>query len=260
MAIQRIPFKCYVDEAGDEGLGTLSSPWFILSAVIVRDDDERTTMDYEQEALKQIWIDYGKPPPKNIHWCKRTHSQKLNIAKLIAPKLYKQIVIGIWKSKLTRPSVGGLGNRSVFYNYACKLLIERISWYVDDRNGIAEIIFSKWGSLDKTKLQAFIRGTINIPNSQIRSVFDVSKIAVHPMDKLVMLRFIDNCVSAFGNALNPDELGNINFYYADLLQHNLYRYRNRVSPWTYGFKIFPDVSLTEFINAYPHTKQWFGLK
>lgn len=256
----KLLYKCYIDESGDESLGSAASPWFILSAVIVRAEDERCAMNYEREAIHQIWTSRGQAAPSRIHWRDRPHSQRMRISQIIAPKPYTQIVVGVWKSRLTRPQDGGLGNHSVFYNYACKLMMERISWYVDGNNGWVDIVFSKWGSLQNTELQTYIKGALCKSNSQIRPVFDVSKIEVQPMEKLVMLRFADNCASAFGNALNPDELGNFNYYYADLLYQNLYRYGGRSSPFVYGFKVFPtEVKLTDIVTAYPHIRHWFGV-
>jgi hypothetical protein len=252
-------FNCYIDESGDEGLGSKSSPWFVLSAVIVRASDERELMNYENEAIQKVWIDNGHNPIKRIHWRERTHSQRMGIAKILAEKPYTQTLVGVWKEKLTRTKENGLRNRSMFYAYACKLILERISWYVDNNNGHANIIFSHWGSLQKQELQNYICGYMKTIDCQIRPVFDVSRIEVVPMNELVMLRFADNCASAFGNALNPDEYGQLNYVCASMLKNNLYKYKARKGKvWGYGVKIFPaEASQDEFLRYYNQAACWF---
>ena len=57
-------FRVYVDETGDRGWGGRASPIFVVSAVIVRDGQERELVG----VLDRINESLGKPPHTVLHW------------------------------------------------------------------------------------------------------------------------------------------------------------------------------------------------
>ena len=75
-------YHCYVDESGDEGFkfDRGSSMWFVLSAVVVKDADEPEVRSTIDTLLTDLWVSRGKAAPKDLHWRKLKHSQKLYVS------------------------------------------------------------------------------------------------------------------------------------------------------------------------------------
>jgi hypothetical protein len=59
-------FRVYVDEAGDRGWGGRSSPVFVVSAVIVSDDEDAEL----RRSLDSINRDFGRDPKSVLHWAR----------------------------------------------------------------------------------------------------------------------------------------------------------------------------------------------
>lgn len=256
LGVGREMFHVYSDETGDEGKGKRSRRWLINSAVLVRAKDERAVMDYERESLKSIWRDNNLDPPPLLHWRRLDHIPRLRVAAILAQKPYIQIAVCLDKSKIPN-----IANRTLFFQFSCRLLIERVSWLADDHNERFRMIFSKRGGLEVDSLRAAIEGYRREPRSQIRDNFDIGDIDVQPMEKLVMLRAADNSASALGNALNLDQYGSMKPEYFAAMSRNLYRYREWNRIWKYGIKVYPcqngKAGYDEFISDYPHAEGWF---
>ena len=80
--VPRIPYRVYIDEAGDRGWGGRASPIFVLSAVMLPEagtDKLRETLDEINNAL-------GKPGGTVVHWAQniKTHSQRKFVSSRIA--------------------------------------------------------------------------------------------------------------------------------------------------------------------------------
>ncbi len=247
-------YNCYIDESGDEGLE--SRPWFVLSAVVVDVNNEKTVKEYEGECKQKVWLDNKMPCPASIHWKARTYPQRKAMARILVTKPYIQIVVGIWKPKLDENS--GFSDRNILFRYASKLLLERISWLVDSRHGWVNITFSNRGGFDLCELQRYISLISNSYGNQIKPVFDPMKIKVLNSSGIVMLRTADNCASTFGNAFNPDDYGGLNPECANMLQVKLYRRGYPGKLWGYGLKVFPSKVTQKMLEAeYPFIRDWF---
>ena len=76
-------FNCYIDESGDEGIGTGGSRWFILGSMIVDDKIDLQTSN----VIPRIKTTLNKPPLKPLHWSDvRNHDKKLGAYPLITCK------------------------------------------------------------------------------------------------------------------------------------------------------------------------------
>jgi hypothetical protein len=78
-------YTCYIDESGDEGVGTGGSEWFILSGLIVARADDRAVASLVNSIKTQLRIS----PKKNLHWRKLRHLEK----SLVASELSAQPVL-----------------------------------------------------------------------------------------------------------------------------------------------------------------------
>jgi len=241
-----------MDESGDEGLSPRSKPWFILAAIIIKENEESAVRGFEDECKQRVWFDNNHAhAPTQIHFRSLRHSQKIGVAKVFSEKPFVQIVAAFLKPRLVKESVFGLNE--TFYRYATRYLIERISWYVGDRNGQANLVFSNRRYFRIRELADYIMLLMN-SGTEVRNVFRRDRIRAKNSDTEEMLRGADICASSYGNALNPDEYGVLNYQSAYELKGHFYRYLNgRV--WSYGFKGFPCQS-QEFVSMYPYAEDW----
>ena len=237
-------FRCYIDESGDEGFkfDRGSRPWFFLTGVIVEDKDEPLVRGTVDRIVKKIWLDRNQSPPAMLHWKDISHNAKIVVATELSNQPFCFISVGIWKPKLQPTSF--MRKSDPLFRYASRMLLERASWYVNDNEGEAEIIFSSRNRLLLVELQTYISRVIGM-TSQIRPVFDPLKIRVRTPDKVKMLQIADACASATGAAFNPDIYGNLQPFYLEILKGRLYRREGRLL--SYVLKLFPDDNLqTEY--------------
>jgi hypothetical protein len=75
-------YRVYIDEAGDRGWGGRSSETFVVSAVIVKDADDKAV----RQSVDQLSSQLGKSPGTVLHWAEnvRTHTSRKHCAREIA--------------------------------------------------------------------------------------------------------------------------------------------------------------------------------
>src|SRR4030042_1082173 len=128
-------YNCYIDEAGDEGIETGGSRWFILGALIVPEIEDLKTSQMVQRIKKT----FNKDDKWILHWSKiKKHDQKRYICNELNTESWKYACVA---SDKTHPFIlrsKGLREKNKLYSYSVRLLLERISWYArDNGNGIA---------------------------------------------------------------------------------------------------------------------------
>lgn len=245
-------FNCYVDESGDEGFnfGKGSSPWFIISGILVRKELDRDLGNSIHEFINDFYLSAKNNPPKNLHWMHLSYTPRLSYVQHISRKDYKQFVVALRKDRLDKAVY--INQPIVLYRYGFKMLVERISRYVQTQAGWVNITISESKSINMNELRLYIAQEMQKKDG-IRAVFDPLAIKVSPMHQLYALRIADACASAFGNAFNPDFKGVYHSEYATPLIPKLYR------SWKgeflrYGLKIFPENE--DLTRLYPFIEDW----
>ncbi len=248
------PLLCYVDESGDTSLNPRSSHWFFLSACIVRADRAQHVSSYIEEAKEIIWRAQGRQPKEKLDWKGLTHPQRGALLPIFTSRPYTQIIVGMWCSQVTRPQK--LQEANWAYRYACRYLIERISWFARDNGGFVRITFSKTDRLNIAELKKYIGGEMALPSSQIANSFNVDDIRESTMSQTQLLMLADNAASSFAAGFNPDSYGVTYPHHTAPALNHLYSYGRR-GVWTYGFKTIPNVNMQMLKQAYPFTNSWF---
>jgi len=254
-------YNCYVDESGDEGFsfsvipGQGSSEWFILTGVIVRQEDDLSVSGSIDRIKGRLW---GHTPPQPgrrqaLHWSSLRHEQKKAVASELRDEQFTQVSVAICKARLQTGTC--IRNADALYMYATRFLLERVSWYVDDLGGTVEITFSNRSRLALDQLRRYLRQVLDSGECQIRPVFDPDGIRVRMADQVKMLQVADSCSSSLYNALAPDFYGNTETAYIRALARRLYRYRGK-KVLSYGLKVFPGTgkSFREIVAEDP----WIG--
>ncbi len=243
-------YRCYIDESGDEGFkfdrGSL--PWFFLSAVVVKDDDDELVRKTIDDVRDRIWTSRGQRPPAMLHWKDIDHNKKIVIAKSLAEKPFVCIAVGIWKIKWGDTHC--LRRSDWLYRYTARFLLERVSWYVHENKGRARITFSNRNRFQIDLLRSYIVQILQTKENQIKPVFSIKDIEVRNASQLKMLQVADACAGAIGAAFNPDFYGNHQPYYLQILKDKLYRRDGDLL--SYGLKMFPDkVFAAAYLAEYP---------
>lgn len=231
-----ILYRAYIDESGDEGFkwnpdGTGSSTWFVLAAVIVRSDVDLVVSRTINEIKQEIRV----PPQKPLHWADRwKHEEKKYISQTIGRTDITISYVAINKRKLDKTET--LRKPPALYFWATRLLLERVSWFVDDNNGLVDCIFENRARMSYDALTTYIRNLIDSGEHEIRPV--IRNISSANKIQYKLLQMADSCASALMAAVQPDRFGNLELQYVWNLREKLYRRKGK--QLGYGLKIFPN--------------------
>lgn len=234
---------CYVDESGDEGFkfDHGSSPWFFLAAVIVRDEEEPLVRRALDEIEERLWRSKGQMPPKVLHWKTLRYEQKVVVCQQLRDKPFCLIAAGMNKRRIW--SNTAITDSGYLYRYAARLLLERVTWYVEAAMGWATLTFSNRARFRKQLLCSYLAQVLADPRTRMKPVFKPDEIEVAFPADVKMLQITDACTSAIAAAFNPDYYGNTHLCYCEAIKRRLYRHEGRLL--SYGLKLFPDSQLMQ---------------
>lgn len=236
-------FICYIDESGDEGIGTGGSDWFVLTGFVVDATDDLQVARLVNRIKKELKI----PPKKILHWRDLRHLEKKFVAEELSKEPLVISYVAMCKDRLDRTSM--LTTSQGLYLYSVRFLVERITWYVSNCQGRVDLVFSNRSSLDYDRLGRYVRYLQKEPSTQVRDVID-DIFAIAPGARK-NLQLADCASGALFNALEPDRWGSCEPSYLETLKPRLYRYGGKALG--YGLKIFsyrpPDVQY--YLSKYP---------
>lgn len=146
-------YNVYIDESGDEGINK-GSKFFILTALIV---DKKKDL-IVSKCVDEIKVNLEMNIKSQLHWklLKGMPNKKM-IMKIVLNQDLKIINIIVDTS-----SIKFIPSKDL-YNFFSGYLYERICWYMNEVNGIANVNISSRGNLSKEKLSEYINKKI-IPN------------------------------------------------------------------------------------------------
>lgn len=177
-------FVAYIDEAGDEGFvfkpnGRGSTRWFVLSALVVRYEHRLELVKLAAEARKVL----GKPPRYPLHFREMRHEQRLPVARMIGEAPVITINVLVHKPSITEPE--NFRQAYSLYRYACRLLLERVSWLCSSGwpkanltdAGKVDLIFSNRSAMSYEDLRRYLRLLKTDPTVRIEwDAFDIAAI------------------------------------------------------------------------------------
>lgn len=252
-------FRVYIDESGDEGFvfnadGSGSSRWLILSAVVTRTVNDEAVVRLMEGVRKTL----GRPPLHPLHFCKLEHQQRVPYVEKIAQTSLRTVSVLIYKPVIMEPEKFQT-QKHLLYRYACRFLLERVSWLCrdqrrkDEGNGQAEIIFSNRSQMSYEELRGYLRH-LKDNSDEMRvtidwSVIDPDLVRAVAHDKLAGLQVADAVASSLFAAVNVNRYGNVEDRYAKVLSPTFYRHK--ATFLGYGVKFWPD-DLAKLKEANPH--------
>lgn len=225
-------YTVYIDEAGDLGINR-GTKWFVLTGVIVESTEEQAI----RAALKSIKSNLNI---QNIHFRKlRNFEQRSYVVNEIARQNFKFINIIIDTSAITIKGKTAKDLPSILtYNFACKMLLERISWLLLPLHETADIILSSRGTSRDKELIAYIKDKLlNYSNNSIYSnaIRTVTSKTAANWD---MLQLADICATSIFYCHEINHYGFVIPCYARRLAELLYKKNNSILK--YGMKYYSD--------------------
>lgn len=182
-----------------------------------------------------------------------THKQRLSFAKIISKKPFCHIIVAAWKTKFDRMRY--INKSGTFYRYVFKMLLERITWYLEKNKGSAKIVCSEGTTIDIAEIRKYIQIVMKKEKNGIKEFFNPNQITSGKMSEFRMLRVADACASAYGNALNPDRKHRCRPKYAEIISAKLFCYGRK--KYSYGLKVLPsDLKPFDVIDVYPFISSW----
>lgn len=245
-------FSAYIDEAGDEGFKFLdgergSSRWFVLSGVVFRHENRLAPV----EALKRARKVLNKPDKHALHFRELKHEQRLAYVGEIAKERFRTVSVLIHKPSIQEPERYSSG-KYLLYKYACRLLIERISWLCRDHrksddqgDGTVDLVFSDRANMSYESLREYLNllltqsemgGQATIHWDAIKS----ENVRAVSHQKLAGLQVADAIASSMFYAANLNLYGYTEPRYFEGGKPQVYS-KNRVR-LGYGLKFWPAIS------------------
>jgi len=125
---------------------------------------------------------------------------------------------------------------SVAYNYVCKYLLQRVSWYLEAEGKTADIVLSARGtSRDGELIQYIKEKLLPYPNNSINeNVFN--KVSAKSAGSWELLQLADVCATTMLLTYEVNGYGFTTPCYSAAMQAHLYRKNSKVD--SYGIKFF----------------------
>lgn len=236
-------YRVYIDEAGDRGASEGSSDYFVVSAVIVADQHDAAT----RNRLAEIRELLGRDRNHVLHFRKLKHVPKVRACMEVA-NLDNACVTNVilckrrLQAKLPDGSGAHIKNPDPMYLYAIRLLLERISWFIDDAGASNKAIVTL-GHITRFKSEKLHEYRANLEflsdTNEIRwDVFAGHPFRLAATNEVELLQLADIAASALFAAIDPGKLGITERRYLDELAPLIYRRRGNVM--SYGLKVLPD--------------------
>lgn len=240
-------FRVYIDESGDEGFTFLpneqgSSRWLVLSALVFRRENDLLAVELAKQARELL----KKPHKHPLHFRELKHEQRVPLARMIGQIKARAVNVLIHKPSITEPEVFQQQKYSL-YRYACRLLLERVSWLCRDHhktgegNGRAELIFSNRSAMSYDDLRNYLQQLKTDATHDVRidwNVVDPGLVSAINHDQLAGLQLADAVATSVFYAVHKNQYGEVEERYLKLVAPIIYRREGKLEG--YGLKFWCD--------------------
>lgn len=224
----------YIDESGDEGIGGKGTKWFVITALIAS-QEEATALGYAYHRIKQR-INLGAD--KVLHWAELSHPRKKAVIEELANSDFSicSVLVDTQHPDIINTSPRLKGRRLYFYTFG--RLVERITWYCDDKGYKVRLYPENKAGIKYEVLNGYLNYIQSQPDCEIRKgcILGVQPKA-KPQSNLLQLA--DSICGAVQNAVKY-KYGVIEDSYLLKLEDKLYRRDGKV--FGYGIKFMPHKS------------------
>lgn len=281
-------YIAYIDEAGDDGLKRVrpidengSSEWMTLSAVLIRVERESEIEDWVKDIHAGLWR-HNKP---DLHFAQLRPSKKLYVCEAMAGLSARYFVLASNKKNMRgyeNPFAGQIPSKNWFYCWMTRLLLERVTHYVEWRSikdygspQKLKIEFSERGGLSYSQMAAYyewlrMKGptkNLYLPWGNLRwPVMDNRLLKVYNHTERAGLQLADCVASAFFKAADKHSTNQCDPRFAQALRPRMAKEHDRPGSLIagYGVKLMPglgkaklDADQAQIFRYYGYPRQWW---
>ncbi|MFJ8853624.1 DUF3800 domain-containing protein [Streptomyces sp. NPDC102437] len=226
----------FIDEAGVRSHKPKASDHFILSAVIIADED----LPSAREFLANLRHDFGRRPGDTLHWQKLKHEERVHAARLLGEQEWVTISTVVVAKRLL-PDETRILDEDEAYLLTVRYLLERLSWLARDTDANLCYTLAHIVRMEVAKLRTFEALLRKEGPETCRiewAALDPRGGRIDQPKRNEMLQLADIAASATYKAFDNDKFGNTERRYLEHLHPRLYRRGS--SPLTsYGLKMHP---------------------
>lgn len=216
----------YIDEAGDLGYQR-GTRWFVLTAVIVDKANEPSIRANILRIKQRLNVKEIHLRKINDFYRRAYLVRELNEEKFT----YINIIADTNKLNLSTAS-----SPDVSYNYICRMLLERVSWYLRDHHNTADVVLSARGTSRDGELIKYIKEKL-LPyqeNKISKTVFE--NITAKTAGSWDLLQLADVCATTMFLAYEQNGWGFCTPCFSAVLSGHLYRHGGKTL--SYGIKYY----------------------
>jgi hypothetical protein len=240
-----LSYRVYIDESGDEGFTFLpneqgSSRWLVLSALVIRKENDLLTVELAKQARELL----KKPAKHPLHFRELKHEQRVPLARLIGQAQARAVSVLIHKPSIPEPEIFQQQKYSL-YRYACRLLLERVSWLCRDHHrtghgdGRAELIFSNRSAMSYDDLRTYLHQLKDDTSVRIEwNIVEPDLVRAINHDQLAGLQLADAVATSMFYAVHKNQYSEVEERYLKLIAPIIYRHEGKVEG--YGLKFWCD--------------------
>ena len=216
----------YIDESGDLGANK-GTKWFVLTAVVVDKKDESDIREKMNEIKTKLNI-------REIHLKKipNYYKRAFIVRELNNQNFtYMNVLVNTTKFDLTK-----IPSSIIAYNYICKYLLQRVSWFLEENNKSADIVLSARGTSRDGDLIEYIQNKfLPYPTNNINATV-FKKITAKAASSWDLLQLADVCATTMFLTYETNEYGFCSPCFSMALQNHLYKKNSKIE--SYGIKFF----------------------
>lgn len=219
-------YTAYIDEAGDLGFGR-GTKWFVLTAVIVKKTDEKAIREKMNAIKSRLNI-------REIHIRKVTDfNKRAFIVRELSEEEFTYMNILVDTQQLNQNLIP---DPLIAYNYVCKYLLQRVSWFMDGKDAQCDVVLSARGTSRDNELIEYISDKLlPYPSNSINQK-RFNKISAKTAATWDLLQLADVCATSTFLAYEINGWGFSVPCYSTMLSKHLYRKRSKLK--SYGIKYF----------------------
>ncbi|MDX3100431.1 DUF3800 domain-containing protein [Nonomuraea angiospora] len=225
----------FIDEAGQRSRNGKSSDHFVMSAVIIREEDLPKAAAF----LADLRIALTRRPGDHLTWKNlKGHSPRLHAVTVFGQQEWATIsTVVVAKRHISDNVLGMNDDRS--YLFTLRFLLERLSWYARDHGRELTYTLAHVVRFKIEKLREYEAALRQLPDCNIAwGSLNVRGGRIDQPQRLELLQLADLAASATFAAFEPDSYGNTEPRYLQLLSDRLYR-RGTAPVTSYGLKMHP---------------------
>ncbi|WP_210534296.1 DUF3800 domain-containing protein [Streptomyces scabiei] len=233
----------FIDEAGVRSHSPASGDYFVMTAVIVADEDLVTA----QQFLAGLRRDLGRLPGHTLHWVNfKKHEERVHAAKMLGGQDWATISSVI----VCKRHLGGGLDETQAYLYTLRYLLERLSWLARDTSAVLTYTLAHIVRMQLASLRQYEAVLQSQATNIAWSALDPKGGKMDQPNRIELLQCADLAASATFQAFNLDRFGNTEPRYLQELAPRLYRRgAGPCSLTSYGMKMHPWNANTK--AAYP---------